>query len=147
GPGKSSVRESEGTPRAAARREREELMSERESANRIAALGRTLIRLRVPVLFGVALVSGFFAFHASKLELMSRFDELLPATHPYVAVHKKFAKSFGGANTVLLMIRVRDGDIFNIPTLNKIWALTQELDRIYGVNHYQIESLAHRTNR
>jgi uncharacterized protein len=122
-------------------------MSEDRPGGPLVSLGRGLIRFRVAVLVIVALVSSFFAYHAVQLRLMSRFDELLPTNHPFIAVHRKFAKSFGGANTVLIMLRVREGDIFTVKTLDKIWSMTQELDKIYGVNHYQIESLAHRTNR
>jgi predicted RND superfamily exporter protein len=122
-------------------------MTETVADGRLASLGRTLIRWRVAVLTLVAVATAFFAYHAMQLQLLSRFDELLPANHPFVGVHRKFAKSFGGANTVLIMVRVRQGDIFNVKTLDKIWAITEEIDKIYGVNHYQIESLAHRTNR
>jgi uncharacterized protein len=122
-------------------------MTNGRAEQRLLSMGRALIRWRVAALAAVGILTAFFAYHAVQLQLVSRFDELLPATHPYIAVHRQFAKTFGGANTVLIMLRVRQGDIFNIPTLNKIWSMTQELDKIYGVNHYQIESLAHRTNR
>ena len=122
-------------------------MSENRPEGPLVTLGRRLIRFRVAALSVVTVVTLFFAYHAVQLRLLSRFDELLPATHPFVAVHRQFAKTFGGANTVLIMLRVREGDIFNVKTLDKIWSMTQELDKIYGVNHYQIESLAHRTNR
>jgi len=122
-------------------------MTDTAADGRLASLGRTLIRWRVAVLTLVAVATAFFGYHAMQLQLLSRFDELLPANHPFVGTHRKFAKSFGGANTVLIMVRVRQGDIFNVKTLDKIWAITEEIDKIYGVNHYQIESLAHRTNR
>jgi predicted RND superfamily exporter protein len=122
-------------------------MTDTVANGRLVSLGRTLIRWRVAVLTVVAVITAFFGYHASQLRLLSRFDELLPANHPFIAVHRQFAKSFGGANTVLIMVRVRQGDIFNVKTLDKIWAITEEIDKIYGVNHYQIESLAHRTNR
>jgi predicted RND superfamily exporter protein len=122
-------------------------MTDTVASGRLMSMGRALIRRRIAVLAVVAVVTAFFGYHALQLRLLSRFDELLPANHQYIAVHKQFAKSFGGANTVLLMLRVREGDIFNVKTLDKIWAMTEEIDKIYGVNHYQIESLAHRTNR
>ena len=122
-------------------------MTDTVANGRLVSLGRTLIRWRVAVLTVVAVTTAFFGYHALQLQLLSRFDELLPANHPFIAVHRQFAKSFGGANTVLIMVRVRQGDIFNVKTLDKIWAITEEIDKIYGVNHYQIESLAHRTNR
>jgi predicted RND superfamily exporter protein len=122
-------------------------MTDTVADGRLVSLGRTLIRWRLAVLAVVAVITAFFGYHALQLQLLSRFDELLPANHPFITVHRQFAKSFGGANTVLIMVRVRQGDIFNVKTLDKIWAITQEIDKIYGVNHYQIESLAHRTNR
>jgi hypothetical protein len=122
-------------------------MSDNLQEGRLVSLGRTLIRWRVAALAVIAVLTAFFGYHAAQLRLQSRFDELLPSTHPFIAVHRQFAQTFGGANTALIMLRVRQGDIFNIKTLDKIWSMTQELDKIYGVNHYQIESLAHRTNR
>ncbi len=122
-------------------------MDESKPASALDRLGRALIRLRYPVLLVVGLATAFFGYHATQLQLLSRFDELLPANHPFIQVHRKFAGTFGGANTVLIMMRVKTGNIFTIPTLNKVFRMTEELDKIYGVNHYQIESLAHRTNR
>jgi uncharacterized protein len=122
-------------------------MTDTVASGRLVSMGRMLIRRRVAVLAVVAVVTAFFGYHALQLRLLSRFDELLPTNHPFVAVHRQFAKTFGGANTILIMVRVREGDIFNVKTLDKIWSITEEIDKIYGVNHYQIESLAHRTNR
>jgi len=93
-------------------------MTDTAANGRLASLGRTLIRWRVVVLTVVAVTTAFFGYHAMQLQLLSRFDELLPANHPFVAVHRKFAKSFGGANTVWIMVRVRQGDIFNVKTLD-----------------------------
>ncbi len=122
-------------------------MDESKPVGALDRLGRALIRFRYPVLLVVGLATAFFGYHAVQLRLLSRFDELLPANHPFIQVHRKFAGTFGGANTVLIMLRAKTGTIFTIPTLNKIFKMTEELDKIYGVNHYQIESLAHRTNR
>lgn len=119
----------------------------RVGSERLEALGRGLIRARVIVLVVVAAATAFFAWHAVQLRMLSRFDELLPKTHPFIQVHRENAETFGGANTVLLMIEVQEGDIFNVDTLSKIFTMTQEIDKIYGVNHYAIESIAHRTNR
>jgi len=118
-----------------------------DRGSRLDALGRGLVRARIWVVLSVAAITLFFAWHAAELRLLSRFDELLPKDHPFIQVHRENAQTFGGANTVLLMIQVAEGDIFNLSTLNKIFAMTQEIDKIYGVNHYAIESIAHRTNR
>ena len=85
-------------------------MTNNRAEQRLLSMGRTLIRWRVTAAALVAVMTAFFGYHALQLRLVSRFDELLPATHPFIQVHRKFAKTFGGANTVLIMLRVRQGD-------------------------------------
>ncbi|MGE0519958.1 MAG: RND family transporter [Candidatus Binatia bacterium] len=110
-------------------------------------LGELLIAFRLPVLIVVSLLTGFFAYHASQLKLVTSFADLLPQDHPYIQIHNRFSSSFGGANNIMIMLEVRDGTVFTPETLNKIWRMTQAVDKLYGVNHNQIESIAHRTVR
>jgi predicted RND superfamily exporter protein len=110
-------------------------------------LGERLIAQRKPVLLGVTVATLIFAVFAMRLELVSRFDELLPQHHPFIQVHNQYAPTFGGANTIMLMLEVKDGTIFTKETLSKIFEMTQLVDKIRGVNHELINSLAHRTNR
>ncbi len=49
---------------------------------------------------------------------------------------------FGGANQVLIMVQVRNGDIFNQKTLEKVQWITREAEKIPGVDPYKIRSLA-----
>ena len=53
----------------------------------------------------------------------------------------------GGANNIQLMVEAREGDIFNVQSLVRIYKITEEMDRVYGVNHNQIDSIGHRTTR
>ncbi|GIW43542.1 MAG: hypothetical protein KatS3mg077_0824 [Candidatus Binatia bacterium] len=110
-------------------------------------LGERLIDYRLPVTMGVVLVTAFFAYCAFRLELVTSFGELLPQTHPYIKIHNRFAHTFGGANNIMVMVEVKEGTIFTPETLNKIWRMTEAMDTVYGVNHNQIESIAHRTVR
>lgn len=110
-------------------------------------LGELLIKYRFPVLIVVSLITIFFAYQAMQLRLVTSFGELLPQTHPYIKIHNRFSGTFGGANNVMVMIEVKEGSIFTPETLNKIWNMTSGLDHVYGVNHNQIDSIAHRTVR
>jgi predicted RND superfamily exporter protein len=113
-------------------------------------LGRKLIEHRIAVMIGVILVTAFFGYHTYKLYdagFVTSFGDLLPQTHPFMKVHNEFAPTFGGANNVVIMLEVKEGNIFNPETLTKIYDMTQEVDKIYGVNHNQIESIGHRTTR
>ncbi len=110
-------------------------------------LGERLIDYRHPVMIVVLIVTGYFAFLTSKLQLATSFGDLLPQSHPFVQIHNKYAGTFGGANNIQLMVEAKEGDIFTVQTLDRIYKVTDEMDRVYGVNHNQIDSIGHRTTR
>lgn len=110
-------------------------------------LGEQLIEKRLAVLLVVSILTLVFAVFALRLDMVTRFDELLPQNHEFIKTHNQYAPTFGGANTITLMLEVKEGAIFTKETLTKLFEITQRLDRVYGVNHELINSLAHRTNR
>src|SRR5215813_9819716 len=110
-------------------------------------LGERLIDYRHPVMALVLIITGVFAYWSFQLQLATSFGDLLPQSHPFVQIHNKYAGTFGGANNIQLMVEVKEGDIFNVPTLARIFRITEEMDRVYGVNHNQIDSIGHRTTR
>jgi predicted RND superfamily exporter protein len=110
-------------------------------------LGERLIDYRHPVMIVVLIITAWFAYLCFQLKLETSFGDLLPQSHPFVQIHNKYAGTFGGANNIQLMAEVKDGDIFTVPTLVRIYKMTEEMDRVYGVNHNQIDSIGHRTTR
>ena len=85
------------------------------------------------------------ALHIPKIEVYSRFADLLPAKHEYIKNYNRMKQTFGGANVVTMAVEVTDknADIFTADTLGKIKMLTEQVDLIPGVNHYQVASIAH----
>ncbi len=85
------------------------------------------------------------ALHISKIEVYSRFADLLPEKHEYIQNYNRMKQTFGGANVVSMALETTDStkDIFTLDTLKKIKMLTEEVDLITGVNHYQVASIAH----
>jgi len=121
-------------------------MSEADKGH-LYSLGRKIIEKRTTILIAVSVVTFIFAIFALRLNMVTRFDELLPQSHPFIKVHNQYAPMFGGANTIRIMLEVKEGTIFTKETLGKIFEMTQRLDQVYGVNHELINSIAHRTNR
>ncbi|MBI2963961.1 MAG: MMPL family transporter [Deltaproteobacteria bacterium] len=110
-------------------------------------LGQWLIDHRKMV---AGLTYGFTAlmlFYTVKIEMFTEFGDLLPYRHPFVQVHTKFANQFGGANNITIMVEVKNGTIFNVDTLSKIYKMTQVIDVLPGINHDQIDSIGHRSTR
>ena len=105
-------------------------------------LAEWIVKKRLPVLFGLGVLTLFFGYASFRIEMYTAFSDLLPIAHPFISVHNKFSKVFGGANLVLLSVEVKEGDIFNTATLAKVKKLTELLELTPGVNNYQIFSIA-----
>jgi uncharacterized protein len=110
-------------------------------------LGEWLIAWRKPVAIVTYAITAIFGYFALQLEMFTSFGDLVPYRHPFIAVHNKYAGQFGGANNVSIMVEVKDGTIFNVDTLTKVFEITQHVDVLDGVNHDAIESIGHRATR
>ncbi|MEH6637933.1 MAG: MMPL family transporter [Porticoccaceae bacterium] len=100
------------------------------------------IRQRIWVLAVIAALTCFFAVFAVQVEVKTVFSDMLPQSHTYVKTHKEFKDTFGGSNMVSIMLEVEDGDIFQFEVLQKIQKITRDLQRVNGVNQFQVISLA-----
>src|SRR5262245_61686394 len=85
-----------------------------------------------------------FAVFAARLEMDFHPGDLLPQGHPFIEIHNRFHENFGEANVLSVMIEARSGTIFTPEILNTIYRATEAVDRLPGVNHDQIDSLASR---
>ncbi|MDE0855026.1 MAG: MMPL family transporter [Nevskia sp.] len=86
-------------------------------------------------------ITAFFAAGLRNVELKTIFSDLLPKDDPFVQVFKDHP-NFGNPLTITLMVRNKDGDIYNAETLGKVWQLTRDIDLAPGVDHDQILSIA-----
>ena len=102
-----------------------------------------ILRRRFYVLAVLLTISAFWLYFATSVQMFSRFSDLLPQGHEYIQAYNKFRPKFGGANIVNLALAVKEGDVFNVETLEKIRHVTNELDKIQGVDHYQVGSISH----
>ncbi|NGY04482.1 efflux RND transporter permease subunit [Solimonas terrae] len=87
------------------------------------------------------LITAFFAVGIRNVELKTIFSDLLPKDDPFVQVFKDHP-NFGNPLTFTLMIKHKNGDIYNTETLSKVWQLTRDIDLAPGVDHDQILSIA-----
>ncbi|HKY90074.1 MAG TPA: MMPL family transporter [Nevskiaceae bacterium] len=88
-----------------------------------------------------ALVTLFFAAGLPHVEIRTIFSDLLPKDDPFVQVFQDHP-NFGNPLTVSVMIKRKDGDIYNADTLQKVWDLSRDIDLAPGVDHDQIVSIA-----
>jgi len=101
-----------------------------------------IMRFRVFTLILLLGITAVFGYGITKMEFFTEFMELFPANHPYVKIHKQFKEYFGGANLATLVLEVKNGDVYTQETLNKMVRIQEAVERIEGVNPYQIFSIA-----
>ena len=93
------------------------------------------------VLWGLALVTLFLVFQASRLAIDAGFEKQLPVDHRWMDVFRKYQSQFGGANRLLIAVRDKQGDLFNADSLEKVRLVTRALEAIPGVDRSSVTSI------
>lgn len=106
-----------------------------------ARLSRLVLRNRAISAVLFLAVTLFFAMGIPSVELKTIFSDLLPEDDPFIHVFKDHP-NFGNPLTITVMVKRKDGDIYNAETLEKVWQLTRDIDLTPGVDHDQILSIA-----
>ncbi len=104
-------------------------------------LGETLLRHRAPIGAMLLAVTAFMAYQATHVRFATSFVDLFPASHPNTRLYQEYGQ-YGGADTIVFMIRVKHGDIFNPVTLQKIQDIQFAANKLRLVNHNEVFSLA-----
>jgi len=104
-------------------------------------IGIFVIRFRVLIgllLLGISAVMGYYC---TQVRIATDFVEFFPIKHPNVQLYDQW-KKYGGAQTLAVMVQVKHGDIFNVTTLTKIQGIQRDVDKLPGVDHNEVLSLA-----
>src|SRR6266568_607105 len=100
-----------------------------------------LLKFRLPIVIVLALMTLFLSYHATHMRVYTNFFDLYPPNHPYIQLYQKYRRMFGTANVLMMAIETKEGDIFNVDTINKINYATLQTLETAGVNPYQLLSL------
>jgi hypothetical protein len=101
-----------------------------------------IIEKRMPILIIISLISLFFLFKLKDIKVYTKYSDLLPQKHEYIQLHNRIRSKFGGANTVTMILQVKEGDIFNYTTLQKLKDITDEMFFIPGIDRFKILSIS-----
>ncbi|MDD5005031.1 MAG: MMPL family transporter [Candidatus Omnitrophica bacterium] len=103
-----------------------------------------LIRYRYGFLALCIIISLFFAYQLKNISFNTNLGDFYPLKHPYLQIQNKLTKIFGGLNQASIAIEIKEGDILNPVTLEKVWQITNELYSIKGINAGRVVSLSAR---
>ena len=105
-------------------------------------IGRNILQFRIPIGLLLIAVTVFMAYWAVHVRIATRFENFFPSNHPNTLLYREFHIHYGGAQTLALMLRVKQGDIFNYATLQKLEDITRAVNILPGVDHNEVFSLA-----
>jgi predicted RND superfamily exporter protein len=91
------------------------------------------------LLVAMTALMGYWAVH---VPIATRFEDLFPSGHPNTMLYRQYRLHYGRALTLAILLRVDQGDIFNLKTLQTIQDINHEVDILPGVNHNEVFSLA-----
>lgn len=94
-------------------------------------------RMTIPILFLV--LTSFFLYRGLNVPIRTYFTDLIP-NHPYSDLAKNF-KIFGGSNRILVILAVKEGDIFNTKNLSQIIEISDSLKYIPGIDRNKVYSI------
>ncbi|MBK8140787.1 MAG: MMPL family transporter [Chitinophagaceae bacterium] len=96
-------------------------------------LGQFILKYRLPLLIILAALTGFMAYHASKVQLSYDFTRAIPLNNPKYKAYQEFRKKFGEDGN-MLVIGIQTEKLFEEKTFNAYYNLQRELKKIKGVD-------------
>jgi len=104
--------------------------------------GEFVLARRKPLAAILLAITLVMLYGATRVPIATRFEDFFPSNNPNVILYRQYRRHYGGAQTLVLMLRVKNGDIFNYKTLQTIQDVTRAVDRLPGVDHNEVFSLA-----
>ncbi|HLQ01130.1 MAG TPA: hypothetical protein VK143_02395, partial [Burkholderiales bacterium] len=83
-------------------------------------LGTHILEYRLLIGLTLIAITAFMGYWALRVQIATRFENFFPGQHIDTQLYQKFHYQYGGAQQLLVMLRVKRGDIFNFKTLHKI---------------------------
>ena len=105
-------------------------------------IGTYIIGHRLRIGLVLIAITAFMAYEAAQVRIATRFENFFPANHPNTLLYRKHQVHYGDAQTLIMMLRVKHGDIFNYSTLKKVQDISSAVNILPGVNHNEVFSLA-----
>jgi predicted RND superfamily exporter protein len=109
--------------------------------NLVYRIELVLFRHRIAIILMFLITTLFLGYKATDIKLGASFEKNVPLKHEYMQTYLKHQKNFGGANSVLISVCDKSGDIFNEPFFTTLKGVHDQLYFIPGVNRTLVKSL------
>lgn len=100
-----------------------------------------LFRQRRLVLVLLAVFTLAMAWFAVQLRMDAGFEKQLPIGHEYVDTFQAYRNDLIGANRLTIVVKARDGSIWNVAGLKRLYDVTQVVTFLPGISRSSVQSL------
>lgn len=100
-----------------------------------------LFRRRRLVLAMLALFTLGMSWFAVQLRMDAGFEKQLPLGHEYVETFQAYRSDLIGANRLTIVVKARDGSIWNVAGLKRLYEVTQAVTFLPGISRSSVQSL------
>ncbi len=112
------------------------------SMNKPSFLEAPIFKLRPVLLLLFAVLTAFFAFQASKVQLSTEFEKMVPPLqHEFIQNLLKHKDELSLGNDIRIVVEAKEGDIFSDDFLQALRQVTDEIFYFEGVDKAKIQSL------
>lgn len=98
-----------------------------------ASLSHFILRNRITLLVVMLLLTGFFGWQASRIELSYQYAKVLPKDDPAFKAYEAFKQRYGEDGNVLVIGFSGKDSIFKLPVYNAWYDLAEDLRKIKGI--------------
>ena len=96
------------------------------------ALGKAVLKFRIPLIIALVVLTVFMGYHASKVQMSYDFSRAIPTDHPKYKAYLEFKKTFGEDGN-LLTIGFTSANFFEVNQFNALTGFQDRLKKINGV--------------
>ena len=105
-------------------------------------LERLIFNNRIIILIACALITALLGFQATKLNVNSSFDKMIPRSHPYIQNYFQNIRDLRGlGNSLRVVVENRSGDIYNEDFLKVFRKVNDRLYLTKGIDRPWLKSI------
>jgi len=98
-------------------------------------------RLRGAILVALALFTVVMGWFALQLRMDAGFEKQMPVGHEYIQTFNQYRDDVLGANRLNIVVRAREGSIWNKAALTRLYEVTQAVGFLPNVDRLGVQSL------
>ncbi len=118
-----------------------EFTSDEFAGTLIGRVGYLIFHWRRALLLVGVLVTAVLGYCAFQLQITAGFAKMVPTNHEYMRTFADYQGDFGGADKVLVAIKVKDGTLFQPAVMETVRKITEDMFYVKGVERSSLTSL------